>query len=81
MDDAASSTAPIRDYYICRPLVKNYLAQFSTSLNVECDFELARALLTLHSEATVTFGDYRNFMERLLISLVISITDDTIVNR
>jgi hypothetical protein len=67
LDDAASISAPIRDYYICRPLVKNYLAQFSTSLNVERDFELARAFLTLHSEATGTFGNYRNFMERLLL--------------
>lgn len=65
--DVTSIHAPLDEYYRSHPAVSMYFSQFPASLDVEADFECAREFLMLHSNAIGTFGNYRNFVERLLL--------------
>ncbi|MFW9078460.1 site-specific integrase [Pseudomonas sp. P2757] len=65
--DAASIGGPIEFYYEKHRTLEKYLSQFSATFNVECDFEWARSFLTLHNMVAGTYGNYRAFVERLLL--------------
>jgi hypothetical protein len=65
--DAASISAPVGFYFKKHCTLEKYLSQFSATINIKCDFEWARAFLALHNGAAGTYGNYRAFVERLLL--------------
>lgn len=65
--DAESVAIPIDIYFGAYSVVSQYLAKFSAHLNVLNDFEWARAFLAVHSGTPTTYGNYRAFVERLLL--------------
>lgn len=65
--DADSVAAPLNMYFMTHSVVSDYLEGFSTHLNVFDDFKWARAFLTAHNKVPGTYGNYRAFVERLLL--------------
>ncbi|WP_236450513.1 integrase [Stutzerimonas stutzeri] len=57
----------IEQYYARYPCVAAYLKSFSTELDVEKDFKWSLRFLARHNRAPGTFGNYRTFVERLLL--------------
>jgi site-specific recombinase XerC len=54
-------------YFKTHSVVSEYLEGFSTRLNVFDDFKWVRAFLAAHNKAPGTYGNYRAFVERLLL--------------
>lgn len=65
--DAASVEVPLDKFYLDWPSVKRYLSIFPSHIDVENDFFWARTFLAQHNCAQGTFGNYRGFVERLLL--------------
>lgn len=56
------------DYYFkAYPSVHAYLHSFSGQVDASRDFRCARSFLSMHNKAQGTFGNYRGFIERLLL--------------
>ena len=64
---AESAAIPIVIYLRTYSVVSQYLDKFNAHINVLNDFEWARAFLTVHSGTPTTYGNYRAFVERLLL--------------
>src|SRR5690349_2580744 len=65
--DAKSVAVNVNIYFRTHSVVCKYLDKFSAHLNVFDDFKWARAFLTVHNGAPGTYGNYRAFVERLLL--------------
>ncbi|WP_455828309.1 integrase [Pseudomonas capeferrum] len=56
------------DYYFrTYPSVRSYLYEFPGQVEAPRDFRSARYFLSMHSKSQGTFGNYRGFIERLLL--------------
>lgn len=56
------------DYYLAvYPCVRGYLKEFPQRTDVYKDFRSARYFLSYHSRTPGTYGNYRGFIERLLL--------------
>lgn len=62
-----SMVLDIEQYYARYPCVAAYLRSFSTDFDVETDFEWGLRFLARHNRSFGTFGNYRTFVERLLL--------------
>lgn len=57
----------LEQYYARYPCVAAYLKSFSTEHDVETDFKWGLRFLARHNRTLGTFGNYRAFVERLLL--------------
>ncbi|WP_246884087.1 integrase [Pseudomonas chlororaphis] len=58
---------PEDEYFAAYPCVRSYLNGFPVRLYVGKDFRSARHYLSLHNHTQGTYGNYRGFIERLLL--------------
>lgn len=65
--DQNSVAIELEQYYARYPCVAAYLQGFSAELYVEKDFALGLRFLSRHNRTLGTFGNYRTFIERLLL--------------
>ena len=62
-----SMVLDLEQYYARYPCVEAYLKSFSTEHDVETDFKWGLRFLARHNRTLGTFGNYRAFVERLLL--------------
>ncbi|AZE11431.1 site specific recombinase, phage integrase [Pseudomonas chlororaphis subsp. aureofaciens] len=55
------------DYFATYPCVHSYLSAFPAQIDVVRDFRSARLYLSIHNQTQGTYGNYRGFVERLLL--------------
>ncbi|WP_366302278.1 integrase [Pseudomonas atacamensis] len=55
------------EYFASYPCVSSYLEGFGLQVDVSGDFRSARSYLSLHNHSQGTYGNYRGFIERLLL--------------
>lgn len=62
-----SMTLDENAYFLAYPCVRSYLTEFPAKIDAFKDFRSARWYLSLHNHTQGTYGNYRGFIERLLL--------------